>query len=177
MPYIDNVVLLVLVAGLAVSGWRLRRWGARGGRLAASIFLAFYGLTLAVMLAAHCADIVYNTVLANRSAIDGSPFVYNWRTYSLLLFGVLLVREGVRVLRAAMRLGHGDAGARSEILRRVGVVLAITAPTIPIHAFFGVLISGLSVLAMLVAAVVAREPVRERTVSERHAAAAIGSPA
>src|SRR5688572_19601301 len=95
----------------------------------------------------------YNTVLANRSVIDGSTFTYNWRTYSLLLFGVLIIDRGIRSLRAVRRCAAGDATARAEILQNAGVVLAITLPTIPIHAFFGTIMTLWSLLALIVAAV------------------------
>ena len=75
------------------------------------------------------------------------------RTYSLLLFGVLIIDRGIRCLRGARRFAAGDMSARGEILRNAGVVLAITLPTIPIHAFFGTLMSVWSSLALLVAAV------------------------
>lgn len=153
MPYIDQIVLGLLLAGLLGSGLDHWRRGHRGWRLAALMFLSFYGAGLTAMLAAHCADIVYNTALASKSAIDGSTFTYNWRTYSLLLFGVLIIDRGVRSLRAARRYSAGDTTAGVEILRNAGVVLAITLPTIPIHAFFGTLMTVWSALALIVAAV------------------------
>jgi hypothetical protein len=125
------------------------------------LFASFYGLGLVVMLAAHCADIVYNTVLGHR-AMDGSTFSYGWRTYSLLLFGALLIRQGALCLLAALRLGRGEASARADVLRAAGVVLAIVLPTLPIHAFFGTLLSGWSALTLLVVAVAARERVPSR---------------
>jgi len=153
MPYIDQIVLGLLLAGLLLSGLDHWRRGQRRWRLAALVFLSFYGVGLAAMLAAHCADIIYNTVLANRSVIDGSTFTYNWRTYSLLLFGVLIIDRGIRSLCAVRRWAAGDATARAEFLRNTGVVLAITLPTIPIHAFFGTIMTVWSSLALIVAAV------------------------
>jgi hypothetical protein len=94
MPYIDQVVLGLLLTGLVGSGVDHRRRSQRGWRLAALTVVSFYGVGLVVLLAAHSADIIYNTVLANRSPIDGSRFTYNWRTYSLLLFGALLAFFG-----------------------------------------------------------------------------------
>jgi len=152
--HIDTVVLVLLLVGLIATGVDHWQRAQRGWRLAGLVFLSFYGVGLVAMLSAHCVDILYNLVRANRSVVDGSPLTYNWRTYSLLLFGVLLVERGVRVLLATWRLAPGDSRARAEILRHAGVVLAITLPTIPIHAFFGVLISVWTLLALLVAALV-----------------------
>ena len=156
MMHIDTVVLVLLLVGLIATGVDHWQRAQRGWRLVGLVFLSFYGIGLVAMLSAHCVDILYNLIRANRSVVDGSPFTYNWRTYSLLLFGVLLVERGVRVVLATWRLAAGDSRARTEILRNAGVVLAITLPTIPIHAFFGALISVWTLLALLVAALVLR---------------------
>ena len=150
MPFVDPIVLACLVLGLvgcAAFAWRS---GARRGRLAALFFAAFYGWTLVVMLAAHCADVTYATVLHNPSIGDRQPMTYGWRTYSLLLFGALLIRQGLLCLRAARDMARGDDGARADVLRAAAVVLALVLPLIPIHAFFGWLISGATALTLLV---------------------------
>lgn len=59
----------------------------------------------------------------------------------------------MRCLRATRRFARHDVAARRDILENAGVVLAITLPTIPVHAFFGGLMSGWSSLALIVAAV------------------------
>ena len=149
---IDQVVQIALLVGLTAVGIDHWRRGQRGWRLAALVFISFYGVGLVATMSAHCADIIHNLVLRNRSVVDGSPFAYNWRTYSLLLFGVLLIDRGIRCLRAARRFAAGDFAARTDILKSSGLVLAITLPIIPIHAFFGVLISAWSSLALIVTA-------------------------
>jgi hypothetical protein len=122
-------------------------------------FLAFYGYALVAMLAAHCADVAYSTAVHARSP-DGSVFAYNWRTYSLLLFGGLLMRQGVACLRAARRLARGEADARGDALRAVAVVLAVVLPTVPLHGVFGTAFSVWSALTVLVVAAGARAPGR-----------------
>jgi len=169
---IDQVVQIVLLVGLIVVGIEHWRRGQRGWRLAALAFVSLYGVGLVATMSAHCADIIHNLVLRNRSVVDSSPFTYNWRTYSLLLFGVLLIDRGIRVLRAARRFAGGDASARTDILRNGAVVLAITLPIIPIHAFFGVLISVWSSLALIVTAAGLRAGQVEST---RFAAGAAGA--
>jgi hypothetical protein len=172
MVHIDTVLLIVLLVGLIAAGVGHWRRGQRGWRLIGLAFLSVYGVGLVAMLSAHCVDILYNLILANRSVVDGSAFTYNWRTYSLLLFGVLLLERGVRVLFATRRLAARDSQARADILRNAGVVLAITLPTIPIHAFFGVLISAWTSLALLIAAVGLRHSVGGR---ENRPIGALGS--
>ena len=149
---IDQVVQILLLVGLIVIGIDHWRHGQRGWRLAALVFVSFYGVGLVATMTAHCADIIHNVVLRNRSVVDGSPFTYNWRTYSLLLFGVLLIDRGIRCLRAARRFAAGDSAARTDILKSGALVLAITLPIIPIHAFFGTLVSVWSSLALIVTA-------------------------
>jgi len=169
---IDQVVQIALLVGLTAVGIDHWRRGQRGWRLAALVFISFYGVGLVATMSAHCADIIHNLVLRNRSVVDGSPFAYNWRTYSLLLFGVLLIDRGIRCLRAARRFAAGDFAAREDILKSSGLVLAITLPIIPIHAFFGVLISVWSSLALIVTAAGLRAGQVEST---RFAAGAAGA--
>ena len=171
MPYVDQIVMLALLAGLVAAGAFHWRAGVRGRRLAAAVIASFYGVVLVAMLAAHCADVAYNTVLANRSVIDGTRFAYNWRTYSLLLFGVLLIVQGVRVLRATPGLGRGELAARAEILRTALLVLAIAAPTIPVHAFFGTLISGVTVATLVATFALVRAPAGETATASTYAPA------
>ena len=149
---IDQVVQILLLVGLIVVGIDHWRRGQRGWRLAALVFVSFYGIGVVAMMAAHCADIIHNVALRNRSVVDGSPFAYNWRTYSLLLFGVLLIDRGIRCLAAARRFAAGDRAARTDILRSAAVVLAITLPIIPIQGIFGILMSVWSSLALIVTA-------------------------
>jgi len=169
---IDQVVQIALLVGLIAVGIDHWRHGQRGWRLAALVFVSLYGVGLVATMSAHCADIIHNLVLRNRSLVDGAPFSYNWRTYSLLLFGVLLIDRGIRCLRAARRFAAGDFAARTDILKSSGLVLAITLPIIPIHAFFGVLISVWSSLALIVTAAGLRAGQVEST---RFAAGAAGA--
>jgi hypothetical protein len=151
MPHVDEITILALLLGLAACTGVPWRRGLRGRRFLTVAFLAFYGYALAAMLAAHCADIAYSTAVHARSP-DGSVFAYNWRTYSLLLFGVLLMRQGAACLRAARRLARGEADARADALRGVGVVLAVVLPTVPLHGVFGTAFSVWSALTLLVVA-------------------------
>jgi hypothetical protein len=97
----------------------------------------------------HCLDVLYGYSHRNTSFSTGKPFAWDWHTYSLLLFGVLMIWFGAQCLRRALRLGRGDASARTEFLRFSGVILLVVLPIIPIQAFFGVVAAGLSVIALL----------------------------
>ncbi|HEX7978424.1 MAG TPA: hypothetical protein VF461_07470 [Gemmatimonadaceae bacterium] len=149
MPYTDPIVLgllLVSLIGSLVYQWRR---GLRGGRLAVVTVAMFYGFAAIIALGMHCLDVLYGYSHRNTSFITGKPFAWDWHTYSLLLFGVVMVLSGVQCLRLALRLGRGDAGARMEFLRLSSVILLVVVPLIPIQAMFGVVAAGLSVIALL----------------------------
>lgn len=148
MPYSDRIVfalLLLSLVGSLVYQWRR---GLRGGRLAVVTFAMFYGLAMISALGMHCVDVLYAWSHRLTSFGTGKPFAWDFHTYSLLLFGVLLVWRGVLCLRRALRLGHGDTTARAELLRLVAVNLLIVLPLVQIAPLFGVAGSGLSVIAL-----------------------------
>jgi hypothetical protein len=150
MPYTDPIVLgllLVSLIGSLVYQWRR---GLRGGRLAVVTVAMFYGLAAIIALSMHTLDVLYGYSHRNTSFATGKPFTWDWHTYSLLLFGVLMVWFGAQCLRLALRLGRGDASARAAFLRFSGVILLVVLPLIPIQALFGVAAAGLSVIALLV---------------------------
>jgi hypothetical protein len=155
MPHVDQLVMLAL--GLGLPAWAAYAWrrGLRGLPFAGVLLALFYGHTLVVMLGAHCADVVYNTA-RGRSTVDGAPMHYSWRVYSLLLFGALVMLLGARALRAALRWSRGDADAPAAVLRAAGLVLALVLPVVPIHRFFGLLVSGASLLTAAAVAAAAR---------------------
>jgi hypothetical protein len=82
----------------------------------------------------------------------GAAFVYDFRVYSLLLLGVVLIGTGIRLLYAAVGLSRRVPGARGTALRTLGIVLAIVAPLIPFQAVFAISLSVLSGFGLLLAA-------------------------
>jgi hypothetical protein len=150
MPYTDPIVLALLIVSLIGSLAYQRRRGLRGGRLAVVTFAMFYGLSVIAALGMHNVDVLYGLVHRLKSFRTGKPFGWDWHTYSLLLFGVLMVWLGARCVRYALWMGRGDASARTEFLRLAGILLLIVLPIVWIQPFFGVAGSLLSVIALLV---------------------------
>jgi hypothetical protein len=157
MAHTDPIVLALLVLSLIGSLAYQWRRGLRGGRLAVVTFAMFYGLAVISALGMHCVDLLYGWSHGLTSFGTGKPFGWDWRMYSLMLFGVLLVWLGARCLRSALRMGEGDERARGEFLRLVGVALLIVVPIVPIHSFFGWIASGFSVIAVLVVGLAGRD--------------------
>jgi hypothetical protein len=150
MPYTDPIVLGLLLLSLFGSLAYQWRRGLRGGRLAVVTVAMFYGLAAIIALSMHTLDVLYGYSHRNTSFATGKPFTWDWHTYSLLLFGVLMVWFGAQCVRLALRLGRGDASARVKFLQFSAVILLVVLPLIPIQAMFGVVATGLSVIALLV---------------------------
>ncbi|HET6763690.1 MAG TPA: hypothetical protein VFH27_08455 [Longimicrobiaceae bacterium] len=170
----DMMVLIATALGTIATAVAFWRMGVRGRRLAVSVWAGFYGVAMIVMLAAHCIEIAYNT-LTHAPAFGGGTFKYDWRVYSLELMGVLLIVLGVRALRAAVGMARGHAEARAAMLKTLAVVLAIALPIIPIHWFFGYLVSGLTAITVMVVAALPRT-LPERTAGMPSAAPAAVQP-
>jgi len=149
MPLSDLIVLLVIIGGTITSAVLLWRQSIRGRSLFAAVWLSFYGLVLTAMMLAHSVEVVYRA-LASRATVNNSPPIYDFRLYSLLLLGALLIWAGVECLRAAPILSRGSAEARRAAVRASVVVLAIVVPLIPIQRLFAVLLTVLSILSLLV---------------------------
>jgi hypothetical protein len=149
MPHVDQVVLALLLVSLVGSLVYQVRRGVRGRRLAVTVFAMFFSLTVINTLVMHCVDIFYG-LTHHLTSMTGKPFAYDWRTYSLLLFGALLIWFGARCFQAALRMGRGEERGRIEFLRLVVVMLAIVLPLVPVNPFFGPLASIASALALLV---------------------------
>jgi hypothetical protein len=150
MPSTDVAVLLAI--GLAATAWLRWLWrsGVRGRRFAMCGWLGFLGLVLIIMLLAHCLDVLSRLYVG--TGYGGAAFVYDFRVYSLLLLGVVLIGTGIRLLGAAIGLSRRVPGARGTALRTLGIVLAIVAPMIPFQAFFAISLSVLSGFGLLLAA-------------------------
>jgi hypothetical protein len=156
MPYTDPIVLgllLISLLGSLVYQWRR---GLRGGRLAVVSFAMFYGFAVISALGMHCLDVSYGLTHHLTSFGTGKPFAWDWHTYSLLLFGVLMIWFGARCVRYALGMGRGDADARAAFLRLTGVMLVVVLPLITMQPLFGVAGAALSVIALLAVGLGAR---------------------
>jgi hypothetical protein len=149
MPYTDPIVFSLILASLFVGLAYQWRRGLRGRTLAVTVFAMWYSAGVIATMVLHDLDVLYGLSHHLKSE-TGTPFAYDWRTYSLLLFGALMIWFGVRCLLAALRMGRGDTTARSEFLRLVAGVLVIVLPLIPVHPFFGPIASVWSALGLLV---------------------------
>jgi hypothetical protein len=151
MPSSDQLVLAGVAIGTPLAAFLLRRRGARGRLWFSASWLAFFGIALLLMMSAHTVEVIYNTIHGGKT-IEGSAWGYNFRTYSLLLLAGVLLSQAVRALRAAALLARGDGAARKRALSAAAIVLAVSAPLIPVHAFFGMIWTVLGALTLAVLA-------------------------
>lgn len=156
MPLSDVAVLVATALFTAMFVAVVWRRGVRGRRLLAAGWLAFFGFMVTDMMLAHSIEIGYHSIVGGTS-FTGAEWKFDFRTYSLQLLGAVLIWQGVRSILAAFGIARGDVSARRAAFVSMGLVLAVVAPLIYIHAFFGYLLSGLSVVSMLVVAVAVRE--------------------
>lgn len=123
--------------------WRLLRVrGLQGGRFAVWATVAFLGLVLIVTMTAHCLDVLSRLVIGTGH--DGKVFVYDFRAYSLLLLGIVLIACGLRLLRISLGTGAGPS-------RTVTAVVILVASLTPIQPFFAIPLTVLSGAVLLLA--------------------------
>lgn len=151
MPSSDQLVLAGVAIGAPLAAVLLRRRGARGRAWFSATWLAFFGIALLLMMSAHTVEVIYNTIRGGKT-IEGTPWAYNFRTYSLLLLAGVLLSQAIRALRAALLLARGDSAGRKRALSAAAIVLAVSAPLIPVHAFFGMIWTVLSALTLVILA-------------------------
>lgn len=94
----------------------------------------FCGAMIAALGTAHLAAVV-GRALAGKGSGPGGTFVYDFRFYSLMLLGVLLVAAGVTCLSSVRRLIRGDGGGRRVAVSATVVLLALNVPLMPIQGF------------------------------------------
>lgn len=147
-PWSDLLVLLGITVSTGYWVRLLRGRGLRGRGLALSSAVAFLGLVLIVTMTAHCLDVLAR--LAIGSGYDGRPLGYNFRVYSLLLLGLVLIACGLRLLRLSLAIGAQTREMRGPALRALATVLILVVPLIPIQGFFAIPLSALSGVLLLV---------------------------
>ena len=144
---IDLVILILIATSTLGAVLLLRRLGARGRALAAAVGLAFFGLVVTLMMGAHSVEITYH-LLAGENRFSGEPWQYDFHFYALQLLSGILIWQGLAALRSAWRVAAGAGDRRA--LRPILITLVLAGPLIPVHAFFGLMYTVLSVMTLLV---------------------------
>jgi hypothetical protein len=159
--FFSTGLLFILVTGFVV---RAVRGGVRGRRIAGA-WAYFFGTFITVALAFHVAENIWR-IIPGTPVTDAVKPEYNFRFYSLVLFGAVMLVQGAAIMKAARALTFGEETPRSLLVRRTLIVLAFVVPLIPIQIFASV-ITVIGVLNLAALALLAREKVcgDERDVS------------
>ncbi len=128
------LAVLVATAGFAV--W-VRRSGASGTFAAAGTLDFLYGLLVALLSAVHIV-VVTNVRVRAALASSAGDFSYDFRFYSLMLLGAVLLVPALVCVRAAPAITRGDPDAMRRALRATLLLLAVNLPLVPVQPGFAV---------------------------------------
>jgi hypothetical protein len=134
---------------------RIVRGGVRGRRLAAA-WAYFLGTFITVAMSFHVTENIWR-IIPGTPVTDAAKPEYNFRFYALVLFGAVMLVQGVGVMKSARALTFGEASARGALFRRTLIVLALVVPLIPIQVFAS-MITILGVVNLAALALARRKP-------------------
>jgi hypothetical protein len=131
---------------------------SRAGLAAGAVNLVC-GLLITVFSSAHLVAVTLRRIQfkipawvtgETHAMIAGVP--YDFRIYSLVLFGAVTLSAGMVIIRSSLGVGRGEAGARRQAVWAMLIVLATVIPVIPIQDEAPLLIvpaaTGLSALML-----------------------------
>jgi hypothetical protein len=125
--YIDiTAIITALVIALIFKIISLRNPNTKIWALPA-FFTLFGPAIVIVFMSAHLSENIYRAI---NAAMNGT-FVYDFRYYSILLLGTLIVASGVMYLNAAKQYISRRTSAK-KVLFYIALIVVVTAPLIPI---------------------------------------------
>lgn len=130
-------ILLVLLTAIGAAVWLTsdsRRRLAPEPLVAVGVIDLFCGLVTFGFIALHLVAVVGRAV-SGRGFGGEARFAYDFRFYSLVLMGVVIIIPGLVCLIHARRLTRGDVKAWTRTLWASSMLLLISVPLVPIQAF------------------------------------------
>lgn len=125
--YIDiTAVITALVIALIFKIISLRNPNTQIWAVPA-FFTLFGPAIIIVFMSAHLSENIYRAI----NGINNGTFIYDFKYYSLMLLGTLLVVAGVLYLTAAKQYIAGQTSAK-KVLVYIALIVVLTAPLIPI---------------------------------------------
>jgi hypothetical protein len=131
------VALLFVLAATGAAVWlavNARRRHVPGRLAAVGAIDLFCGLVILVLMGLHLAAVIGRAV-SGLGFGGAARFAYDFRFYSLLLLGVVIIIPGLVFVTHARRLTEGDPEAWKHALWAGGVLLLINIPLVHIQAF------------------------------------------
>jgi hypothetical protein len=128
------VIMIGMIFGSIGFAAAARRRRVPGALVAAAAIDLYCGVVIASLGTMHLLAVV-GRALAGKGSGPGGTFVYDFRFYSLLLFGVALMTPALAALTAVRRLTRGDAAGNRVAVSASVALLALNIPLVPIQAF------------------------------------------
>jgi hypothetical protein len=128
------VIMIGMIVGSIGFAAAARRRRVPGALVAAAAIDLYCGVVIASLGTMHVLAVVGRALAGNGSG-PGGTFVYDFRFYSLLLFGVTLIAPALAALTAVRRLTRGDAAGGRVAGSASLVLLVLNIPLVPIQAF------------------------------------------
>ena len=144
---LDFVPFGAVVAATVITTIRLRRESLSLRRLLMGVYGYFAGALVGALGVAHLVAVVLASIDRGRQ----TEFVYNFRFYSLLQLGVLLITAGLIAAIHAAPLARGERAAWRASLWVWTAILAINLALAPLQGF-ALLFSVLAALGLLLLA-------------------------
>jgi len=134
-PLATRKVLLPLamaagvVGATVIAATRLKRASPPPSHLAAAVFSYFTAASVASLGFVHAVGVIMVSIDRARA----QPFVYNFRYYSLIMLGVLLLVTGLMAVNQVDGLARGERVAWRSSLLVWAAILAIALPLHPLQ--------------------------------------------
>ncbi len=141
---LDFVPIAGTVIATVIAAMRFKRASVPPMRLFLAVCCYFAGALIGALGVAH----IVAVILAAIDQAQHQPFIYNFRFYSLLQLGVLLITAGFMAAIRALSLAGGDRAAWRASLFVWIAILAINLPLVPIQRF-AIIFSVLAALELM----------------------------
>ena len=144
--YADLTALIITVLLPIALTIFIKRRSGRSTRALPVYFLLFGPSGILAFMFFHLAENSYHAV---TGLMDGT-FVYNFRFYSLIMFGLVLGSTGYVLLQRCLQKCTGKNSGNRALFQCMLLVLLINIPLIPIIplAYMPLILSGISLLAL-----------------------------
>lgn len=124
--YIDVTVLTLCLSFSVINIVRMLRQATVPIRKVPGFLLVFGATAIATFLGVgHLFEISFHAV---ERSIAGT-YVFDFRFYSLILLGMVLLSLSVRMLGDIKALFRGESGSQRRIIKTVFLIVAVSAPT------------------------------------------------
>lgn len=158
--YIDQFVLIMCFVCTLINTVRLVRRATVPLRKIPACFVVFGATSVSTFLGfGHLFEISYHAL----ERVSAGTFVYDFRFYSLMLMGMLLLVLSLHMLKAIEHWFQGIPGSRHNIIRMALWIIVTSAP-----AIFLTPIAAAPVMACLITLIAMpftlKQPVAEATV-------------